>query len=494
MEGTEEPKEMTDTDDATRISGVISSLAGEDLDVQANGLESLGTWTVDQDDLERDVAKKAEDAMAERDEELDQKRLDKTKAALEQWTKSLERLEQKLKNPRTRITEKEKIREQIKDIENIHVKGLNEDLKDIRERIRNRKVAQQEEITPITSGRLSNETQHDFLVRTGKITPFSNTYMASSGSGNTNEKASMSHQQLRLPGMELDEMSDQSNEVESDENEQDFLPDDDLEDLENDIQDLVDEDESFELSDVEVGKKRKKQQPKKASNRKKVKAQIEDLKGLDDGNELAYQTRLSTWVAKREAYRAHIEAKKIKFEETGEPNVEDSRKEWEKPHPLHEDVKFDNQFKMPGDIHTSLFDYQKTGVQWLWELYSQKVGGIIGDEMGLGKTIQIVAFIAGLHYSGLLDKPVIIVCPATVMRQWVNEFHRWWPALRVVILHSIGSGMDYAKELSLERSLENSERGSVSLPTARKETGAASIVNTVMEKGKHIFFIFIFFY
>lgn len=48
---------------------------------------------------------------------------------------------------------------------------------------------------------------------------------------------------------------------------------------------------------------------------------------------------------------------------------------------------------------------------------------------------------AALHYSKMLDRPVIVVAPATVLRQWVNEFHRWWPPLRVSILHSSGSGM-----------------------------------------------------
>lgn len=53
---------------------------------------------------------------------------------------------------------------------------------------------------------------------------------------------------------------------------------------------------------------------------------------------------------------------------------------------------------IPREIWTNLLDYQKTcwyrreqahvslltpklGVKWLWELHSQKVGGIIGDEM-----------------------------------------------------------------------------------------------------------------
>lgn len=45
--------------------------------------------------------------------------------------------------------------------------------------------------------------------------------------------------------------------------------------------------------------------------------------------------------------------------------------------------------------------YQRTGVQWLWELHGQQAGGIVGDEMGLGKTIQMIAFLAGLRVSKL---------------------------------------------------------------------------------------------
>lgn len=86
-------------------------------------------------------------------------------------------------------------------------------------------------------------------------------------------------------------------------------------------------------------------------------------------------------------------------------------------------------------------------MQWLWELYQQRCGGILGDEMGLGKTIQIITFLAGLQVSKLLSKhgnfrglgPVLIVCPATLMLQWVSEFHKWWPPLRVALLHGCGS-------------------------------------------------------
>ncbi|KAF5104874.1 hypothetical protein DV451_000267 [Geotrichum candidum] len=294
----------------------------------------------------------------------------------------------------------------------------------------------------------------------------------------------MSHQQLRLPGMELDQMMAEDSEAEGHDSNN---GDDDyqlLSDEEPDLDDNEEDEDIFELSDVEVSSKKRKRPVRKSAKSKKIKKEVDEFKGLDDGNELAYQTRLAAWVSKREAYRAMIGSKNQASLNQSNEEETDDRKEWEKPHPIHGEMKIDGRFKIPGDIFTSLFDYQKTGVQWLWELYSQKVGGIIGDEMGLGKTIQIVAFIAGLHYSGLLKKPVIIVCPATVMRQWVNEFHRWWPPLRVVILHAIGSGMDSAKEARLESSLENSEGDSVKLPGVKKQSGAASIVDNVMKNGQ----------
>lgn len=41
------------------------------------------------------------------------------------------------------------------------------------------------------------------------------------------------------------------------------------------------------------------------------------------------------------------------------------------------------------------------------------------------------------RYVGL--GPTLIVCPTTVMHQWVKEFHKWWPLFRVGILHSSGT-------------------------------------------------------
>lgn len=101
--------------------------------------------------------------------------------------------------------------------------------------------------------------------------------------------------------------------------------------------------------------------------------------------------------------------------------------------------------KIPETIFSKLFDYQKVGVQWLWELHCQKAGGIIGDEMGLGKTIQILAFLGSLHFSGLY-KPSIIICPVTLLQQWKREARKWYPSFRVELLHDSVQGTPSRKK------------------------------------------------
>lgn len=44
-------------------------------------------------------------------------------------------------------------------------------------------------------------------------------------------------------------------------------------------------------------------------------------------------------------------------------------------------------FSLPSDIYENLFEHQKTGVTWLYKLYLQGKGGVLGDDMGLGKTV-----------------------------------------------------------------------------------------------------------
>ncbi|NXH77149.1 ERCC6 protein, partial [Hydrobates tethys] len=166
----------------------------------------------------------------------------------------------------------------------------------------------------------------------------------------------------------------------------------------------------------------------------------------DDGDGDYYKQRLRRWQKER---------LKDREDQTAEELSEES------------DTEFEEGFKVPGFLFKKLFKYQQTGVRWLWELHCQQAGGILGDEMGLGKTIQIIAFLAGLSYSKIRTRgsnyrqvllcrlyqglgPTVIVCPATVMHQWVKEFHTWWPPFRVAILHETGSYTDKKVKLIRE--------------------------------------------
>ncbi|KAG8232117.1 hypothetical protein J437_LFUL012126, partial [Ladona fulva] len=170
------------------------------------------------------------------------------------------------------------------------------------------------------------------------------------------------------------------------------------------------DDSDWEYSDEESIRRRRKRS-------KKV---------IDDGNIEDYVDRLKLWEKQQ---------KEESREDGGETN----------------DILFhelDGGLKVPLRIWKRLFSYQKVGVQWMWELHEQKCGGILGDEMGLGKTIQVIAFFAALANSPNAKRhhgwkgglgPSLIACPTTMLHQWVEEFHEWWPPLRIAILHDSGS-------------------------------------------------------
>ena len=537
-------------------------------------LAELAADTRDQDDLERDIGRQADAMLTEQADERDKKRLEKTQKAKEMMQGRVRNLEAKLAGFGNHVTE-EKWRDELLKLKEA-IGERDRDLAQIRRRIDERHAGEagtDGETLLEQSGnqRLPGERQRDFLLRTGKITPFSKMgrqlVKTSSSLGDVLLDAEeeeddvaeaeteaeepepqaagrpMSHQNLLAPGFDQDDASATASPAADPESDaalarrlQDeefawerpakrrrlqtrrqvraaseeagtaaddsdvYVPERGLAAVGQSDDDGEREDEDAE-GDVPLattpGIKKRKSRKQKAAEEA---AEAEDLAGIDDGNERAYQERLKSWTRRRRAARQKFQEQKtaddgatadasadVKVENDGTTDMADvpeDREEWRMPHPTRTDAVFEGGFRMPGDIYPSLFDYQKTGVQWLWELYSQQVGGIIGDEMGLGKTIQVISFLAGLHYSAKLTKPIIVVCPATVMKQWVNEFHRWWPPLRVSILHSSGSGMlDLRREASYEDDLELDRYQRSDRPQGRGHKAARRIVDKVVRDG-----------
>ena len=85
-------------------------------------------------------------------------------------------------------------------------------------------------------------------------------------------------------------------------------------------------------------------------------------------------------------------------------------------------------------LDATLRPYQRTGLQWLWTLWSLGLGGCLADDMGLGKTIQVIALL------GLLDSHEepgvdLLVVPASLVENWRLELARFAPRLRALIAH-----------------------------------------------------------
>ncbi len=91
-----------------------------------------------------------------------------------------------------------------------------------------------------------------------------------------------------------------------------------------------------------------------------------------------------------------------------------------------------------GQLEEVLRPYQKQGVAWLQFLRENKFGGILADEMGLGKTLQTLAFIQSCHTNRKLSGPVLIVCPTSLVFNWLAEAKKFTPKLKVVALHGTG--------------------------------------------------------
>ena len=97
-----------------------------------------------------------------------------------------------------------------------------------------------------------------------------------------------------------------------------------------------------------------------------------------------------------------------------------------------EDIKSfkKNEIEIP-PIEGTLRKYQIEGVKWLLTLYHHSLSGILADDMGLGKTIEIINFIEAIKE----DKPILITAPKSLIYNWKNEFTRFNPKQKVVLIH-----------------------------------------------------------
>jgi len=97
-----------------------------------------------------------------------------------------------------------------------------------------------------------------------------------------------------------------------------------------------------------------------------------------------------------------------------------------------------------GELENVLRPYQKAGVAWLHFLRQNSFGGILADEMGLGKTLETLALLQSNRAGGAIASdnapslPSLIICPTSLVFNWVNEARKFTPALKVLPLEGTG--------------------------------------------------------
>ncbi|MFO0615041.1 MAG: DEAD/DEAH box helicase [Polyangiaceae bacterium] len=82
---------------------------------------------------------------------------------------------------------------------------------------------------------------------------------------------------------------------------------------------------------------------------------------------------------------------------------------------------------VPSSLEATLRPYQEDGVSWLMFMRRAKLGALLADDMGLGKTVQTIAVLPDAT-----EGATLVVCPRSVVHNWVHEIARFRPSLRVV--------------------------------------------------------------
>lgn len=108
---------------------------------------------------------------------------------------------------------------------------------------------------------------------------------------------------------------------------------------------------------------------------------------------------------------------------------------------------------VPNFLWNMLFDYQKITVEWLYKLYKKEEGGILADEMGLGKTLQVISFLSSMYISNKINY-TLIVSPTTIIDQWIIEWKKFFPFVRICVLHKSHTN-DINKLLSCIKNIDS---------------------------------------
>jgi len=95
-----------------------------------------------------------------------------------------------------------------------------------------------------------------------------------------------------------------------------------------------------------------------------------------------------------------------------------------------------DEVELPANFQGSLRAYQQRGLNWLVFLCHHGLGACLADDMGLGKTIQTLAMLQYFSNEGE-KRPVLLICPTSLLSNWWHEARRFVPELRILTHHGV---------------------------------------------------------
>lgn len=167
--------------------------------------------------------------------------------------------------------------------------------------------------------------------------------------------------------------------------------------------------------------------------------------GLEQLDELASTMNLTTKDFKKEtiekpAYQAfHLMDVNPEFDVRNDDSVTEYTNRLMK-------VK-EQTIQLKDEYKSLLRTYQQQGIQWLYDLKNMGLNGILADDMGLGKTLQVLVFYE--QYVSK-DKPSLIVCPSSLMYNWMSEIEKFKIAVNAVCV----TGMQEARKDIIKENYE----------------------------------------
>jgi non-specific serine/threonine protein kinase len=99
----------------------------------------------------------------------------------------------------------------------------------------------------------------------------------------------------------------------------------------------------------------------------------------------------------------------------------------------------------------TLRPYQKAGVKWLHLLSGLRLGACLADDMGLGKTIQVLSLLLILARKDKDKQPSLLVAPASLLANWMQEIERFAPSLKALIVHPSAMTTVRMKQLTADQ-------------------------------------------